>query len=66
VREADCGRTVAPEDPEALADAIRSLAACSETELARLGANARGYVARRHDYGRLAEELAGILLRDRR
>jgi glycosyltransferase involved in cell wall biosynthesis len=66
VQEADCGRTVAPEDPEALADAIRSLAACSETELARLGANARAYVARRHDYGRLAEELAGILLRDRR
>jgi glycosyltransferase involved in cell wall biosynthesis len=66
VQEADCGRTIAPEDPEALAEAIRSLVACSDGERARLGANAREYVARRHDYGRLAEELAGILLRDRR
>jgi glycosyltransferase involved in cell wall biosynthesis len=65
VQEADCGRTIAPEDPEALAEAIRSLVACSDGERARLGANAREYVARRHDYGRLAEELAGILLRDR-
>jgi glycosyltransferase involved in cell wall biosynthesis len=65
VQEADCGRTVAPEDPEALAEAIRSLVACSDDERSRLGANAREYVARRHDYGRLAEELAGILLRDR-
>jgi glycosyltransferase involved in cell wall biosynthesis len=62
VQEADCGRTVAPEDSVALAAAIRSLAACSEAERARLGANARAYVERRHDYGRLAEELAGILL----
>jgi glycosyltransferase involved in cell wall biosynthesis len=62
VREADCGRTVAPEDPAALADAIRSLAASSEAERARLGANARAYVERHHDYGRLAAELARILL----
>jgi glycosyltransferase involved in cell wall biosynthesis len=66
VREADCGRTVPPEDPAALAAAIRSLATCSPAERERLGANARAYVERRHDYGRLAEELADILLRDRR
>ena len=46
VREADCGRTVAPEDPAALAGAIRSLAACSPAERQRLGANARAYVER--------------------
>ena len=62
VREADCGRTVAPEDPAALAAAIRSLAACSPAERARLGANAREYVARHHDYDRLADQLACILL----
>ena len=50
VREADCGRTVAPEDPAALAAAIRSLAACSQAERERLGANARAYVEQRHDY----------------
>jgi glycosyltransferase involved in cell wall biosynthesis len=66
VVEADCGRTVAPEDPAALADAISSLAAASEAERARLGANARAYVERRHDYGRLSGELAEILLRDGR
>jgi glycosyltransferase involved in cell wall biosynthesis len=62
VQEADCGRTIAPEDPVALAEAIRSLAAASDEERARLGANARAYVERRHDYGSLAEELAAILL----
>ncbi len=62
VQEADCGRTVAPEDPEALADAIRSLAAAGDDERARLGANARAYVAERHDYARLADRLAEVLL----
>jgi glycosyltransferase involved in cell wall biosynthesis len=66
VREADCGRTVAPEDPAALADAIRSLAACSPAERERLGANARAYVEQRHDYERLADGLADVLLGDDR
>jgi glycosyltransferase involved in cell wall biosynthesis len=65
VQEADCGCTVPPEDPAALAAAIRSLAACSPAQRERLGANARAYVERHHDYGRLAVELAEILLRDR-
>ena len=64
VREADCGRTVAPEDPAALAAAIRSLAACSQAERERLGVNARAYVERHHDYARLAGGLADILLGD--
>jgi glycosyltransferase involved in cell wall biosynthesis len=62
VQEADCGLTVAPEDPAALAGAITALAGASEAERARLGANARAYVERHHDYGRLAGELAEILL----
>jgi glycosyltransferase involved in cell wall biosynthesis len=66
VQEADCGLTVAPEDPAALAGAITSLAAASEAERARLGANARAYVERHHEYGRLAGELAEILLGRRR
>ena len=66
VREADCGRTVPPEDPASLVAAIRSLAACSPAERERLGANARAYVEERHDYGQLADELADILLGDER
>jgi glycosyltransferase involved in cell wall biosynthesis len=62
VREADCGCTIAPEDPAALAAAIRSLAACSPKERERLGANARAYVERRHDYASLGAQLAAILL----
>lgn len=62
VQEADCGRTVPPEDPAALAAAIRSLATCSPEERDRLAANARAYVATHNDYDRLAERLAGILL----
>jgi glycosyltransferase involved in cell wall biosynthesis len=62
VRDADCGRTVAPEDPAALAAAIRSLIAASPSDRARLGTNARAYVERHHDYARLAEELSGILV----
>jgi glycosyltransferase involved in cell wall biosynthesis len=61
VRDADCGCTVAPEDPTALAEAIRSLAGRSPGERARLGANARAYVERHHAYDRLADELADIL-----
>jgi glycosyltransferase involved in cell wall biosynthesis len=61
VREADCGRTVAPEDPAALAEAIRSLIASPPAERDRLGANARAYVERHHDYDRLAGELSTLL-----
>jgi glycosyltransferase involved in cell wall biosynthesis len=66
VEEADGGLTVAPEDPAALAAAITSLAGASEAERARLGVNARAYVERRHEYRRLAGELAEILAGQRR
>jgi glycosyltransferase involved in cell wall biosynthesis len=66
VSEADCGRTVPPEDAQALAAAIRALAAAPAEERARLGANARAYVEQHHDYARLARRLADILLDDAR
>jgi glycosyltransferase involved in cell wall biosynthesis len=54
VRDAGCGLTVPPDDPEALAAAIRSLRAMSAEELARLGGNGRAYVEREHTYPILA------------
>ena len=66
VREADCGRTVAPEDPAGLAAAIRSLIACAPAERTRLGTNARAYVERNHDYERLSGRLETLLLEDGR
>jgi glycosyltransferase involved in cell wall biosynthesis len=41
-------------------------AACSPAERERLGANARAYVEQRHDYERLADGLADVLLGDDR
>jgi len=65
VDEADCGRTIPPEDPPALATAIRDLAARPPEELDRLGRNALAYVTRRHNYAVLAQRLTGILLGER-
>ena len=54
VRDAQCGLTVEPDDPKALAQAIHALRAATPAERARLGANGRAYVERVHSYGMLA------------
>jgi glycosyltransferase involved in cell wall biosynthesis len=61
VREAGCGMTVAPDDPVALAGAIRRLRDLSATERAELGARGRVYVERVHAYPRLAERYEAVL-----
>jgi glycosyltransferase involved in cell wall biosynthesis len=61
VREAECGVSVPPEDPAALAEAIRSLRAMSPEDLARLGANGRDYVRREHGYRGLAMRYRALL-----
>jgi colanic acid biosynthesis glycosyl transferase WcaI len=53
VTSAGCGLPIAPGDPAALADAVRSLAADPE-RAAEFGAAARTYVAMHHDQDRLA------------
>jgi glycosyltransferase involved in cell wall biosynthesis len=52
---AGCGVTVPPEDPGALADALRELRKASPDSLAALGEAGRRFVVEHHDYGRLAE-----------
>jgi putative colanic acid biosynthesis glycosyltransferase WcaI len=49
IREAQGGRLVAPEDPEALADAARSLATASRRTLDSFGANNRAYAEEHFD-----------------
>jgi putative colanic acid biosynthesis glycosyltransferase WcaI len=49
IREAQGGRLVAPEDPEALADAARSLATESRRTLDSFGANNRAYAEEHFD-----------------
>jgi glycosyltransferase involved in cell wall biosynthesis len=61
VRDADCGVTVPPDDPVALAEAIRALHAKPTGELARLGASGRAYVAREHGYRALARRYRAVL-----
>jgi glycosyltransferase involved in cell wall biosynthesis len=47
--EARCGFTVAPEDPEAFADAVLRLRALPAEERRLLGANGRRFVLEKHD-----------------
>jgi glycosyltransferase involved in cell wall biosynthesis len=61
VRDGNCGLTIEPDDPKALAEAIRSLMMMSEEKRLRLGANGRAHVERVHSYTSLAELYAPIL-----
>jgi glycosyltransferase involved in cell wall biosynthesis len=61
VRDADCGISVPPEDPTALAEAIRSMRALSSEDRARLGQNGRDYVRREHGYRGLAMRYRALL-----
>lgn len=61
VRQADCGLTVEPENPAAIAEAVRTLKAMSAGERERLGANGRAYVLEHHEYGVLAKQFLDIL-----
>jgi glycosyltransferase involved in cell wall biosynthesis len=61
VRDADCGVTVPPDNPAALADAIRLLRTASPAERQRLGSNGRAFVEREHTYASLATRYLPVL-----
>lgn len=54
VAESGCGISVAPENPAAIADAIRRMAAMSEGQRQSMGARGRDFVLAHHDYRILA------------
>jgi len=54
VGEAGCGLTIAPEDPAALADAVRRLRALGADERARMGDAGRAFAQTHHVYPVLA------------
>jgi glycosyltransferase involved in cell wall biosynthesis len=60
VSEAGCGISIEPENPEALADAIRKVLSSSKTEQKQLGENGRNYVIKNHDYSILAEQIISV------
>jgi glycosyltransferase involved in cell wall biosynthesis len=61
VRDGNCGLTVEPDDPAALAQAVRSLRSVSPDARARMGSNGRTYVERVHSYATLAELYIPVL-----
>ncbi len=61
VSQADCGLTVAPGDPAAIADAVLRLRALPQHERARLGNNGRDFVTKHHDYRILARRFLEVM-----
>jgi len=61
VSEASCGFTIAPEDPEALAAAMRRMADMSAEHRKEMGERGQAYVLANHDYRVLARKFIGVL-----
>jgi len=61
VKEAGCGISVPPEDPQAIADAIRTLASMSVAEREAMGQRGKEYVMKHHDYKILAKQFLKVL-----
>ena len=61
IAEAAAGITVAPEDPRAIATAVKTLAAMSDDERWNMGLRARRYIEEHHDFTGLARRLERVL-----
>jgi len=60
VTEACCGLSVTPEDPQAVAQGIRSLLKLSEDERKAMGQRGKDYVMQHHDYHVLAKRFLDV------
>jgi glycosyltransferase involved in cell wall biosynthesis len=61
VAEAGAGITVPPQNPQAMAEAVRKLAALSPEERAEMGQRGRAYVEHYHSYQHLGAKLNNLL-----
>lgn len=61
VEAAGAGRSVVPDDPEALAEALVDLADMSSDERQRMGMSGRAFLEREHDMARLGDRFAEII-----
>jgi glycosyltransferase involved in cell wall biosynthesis len=61
VQDADCGITIVPISPQAMADGIMKIYNMTEEERERLGSNAKRYVLENHSYEKLAANFLKIL-----
>lgn len=61
VKEANCGLTITPENPQAITDAIKKLYYMKPIERQQMGENGREYVIKNHDYKKLAKKFIEIV-----
>ena len=61
VAAAGAGRSMAPDDPEALAEAFLALASASPAERCRIGGSGRDYVEREYHMARIGSTFAEIV-----
>lgn len=61
VSEANCGISIAPENPIQLVNAIQNLLGKTDDELVELGANGKAFVMKNHIYKKLAEDFIKIM-----
>jgi glycosyltransferase involved in cell wall biosynthesis len=61
VKTLNCGISIAPEQPQLLAQAIGNLSLKSEAELIEMGSRGREYVIQNHDYKVLAERFLEVM-----
>ncbi len=61
VSDANCGYTIPPENPEALANALQKMKNLSENEKTSIGKNGKSYVLQHHEYTVLAKQFLKIM-----
>ena len=61
VRDANCGITIAPEDPSALADAVTQMSKLSAMQRDHMGQSGRVFVEQNHIYPTLAQRFIQVI-----
>jgi glycosyltransferase involved in cell wall biosynthesis len=61
VKEAQCGLSIAPEDPAAIVDAVREMSKLPPQQREQMGQNGKRYVTETHDYRILARNFVSML-----